>query len=1296
MTDERNGQVVTFYSFKGGTGRTMALANVAWILAANGKKVLVADWDLESPGLHRFYHPFIDLSVLVGTGGVIDMIRGFETQASAKDGAGVPKIRFLPAGWEAEFARVQHFAFSLNYTFPGGGSLDFLSAGRQNQDYAAGISGLDWDVFYDGLGGAAFIDALREDMRRNYDYTLIDSRTGLSDVASICTIHLPDVLVDCFTLSDQGIEGAARVARDVTKRYVNRRIRVLPAPMRVDPAEQDKANAGRALAMHRFAGLPAGLTEADRRDYWAEVEVPYVAYYAYEETLATFGTDRAMLSAYERLTAAITEGQVRSLPRMEDVLRDQLRSQFERKRFLPQGEILLRYSPKDQVWAEWIERVLGPAGIGAVDVWSREGSPGRDTSPIRTLTIVSTAYAESALDSLPPAETPGSGAPLAVYVDDVRSLPEFLPETSVFLTGVTKAGDAVASLLRLVGRVASAADDANAATVARYPGAGPELQKTPVANVQFTGRDENLRTLRQLLRSGTSRGYSLVALHGMGGVGKSQIALEYVHRFRTAYDLVFWIEADPQIFIDTQLVELGERMGLPEQANVPAAIRQVLDTLVRGDRYPRWLLVFDNVADYREIEDFLPQGGRGHIIITAREKTWEEGAETIEISPFSRAESIEQLQRRAPDISHRDADRVAEALGDLPIALAPAGAYIADSGITVDDYLVQLAEQGASLDTWGPSLDRLKQDSPGAYRLLEICSVLSVKVSIELLNSKGIGELLRQADPSVPTRSGAAKLIQRTNRLALLRLDTRAQQIELHRLLRDAVQRRMTGEEQQTIRQQVISALAAARPDSDVDVAENWDRFQLLWPHLEESEEAMQAALDSDDPAVLDLLVERVRYIWLRGVLHQARELAERILAAWTDRIEESADPAVSEMLRPPLLRLRFNFGNILRSQGHFKDAHAYDEMTLAEQRELLGETHADALMTAGGLAGDLRGLGRYGEALALDQQTHRMWSRDFGEDFPRTLTALNNLAASMRLAGNIREAQRLDDQVFERRRVMLGRNNHWTLGSAVNLARDLRETGDYQRSLSQSQEALAGYRSLSGPNALATLTAQVNLGVALRTVGQAVEAGRLLDAAYDMLRMTFGDDSPDTLAARLSRATNRLALHQVAEAEEELRAVQAAYQELLDIRHPHMLICENNLSVAARARGDREAARRSAQAAVSGLAEMLHPQHPFLFAAQMNLAVGKAETGDLPGALELVENLHKVMRTALLPEHPDTLRGAANLALIRNLREPDSGSEEFEAALAELTERLGSSHPDVRTLGRRTLLDRVLDPHPF
>ena len=105
---------------------------------------------------------------------------------------------------------------SLDWDFPGDGRLDFLSAGRQNRDYSAAVCSLDWDNFYDRLGGGRFFRAMRDDMKRNYDYVLIDSRTGLSDVADICTIQLPDVLVVCFTLSDQSIEGAANVARQIS------------------------------------------------------------------------------------------------------------------------------------------------------------------------------------------------------------------------------------------------------------------------------------------------------------------------------------------------------------------------------------------------------------------------------------------------------------------------------------------------------------------------------------------------------------------------------------------------------------------------------------------------------------------------------------------------------------------------------------------------------------------------------------------------------------------------------------------------------------------------------------------------------------------------------------------------------------------------------------------------------------------------------------------------------------------------------------------------------------------------
>src|SRR5690349_17392957 len=308
MSDEsheapRNGRVVTFYSYKGGTGRTMALANVAFILASNGHRVLVADWDLESPGLHRFFSPFLDQMVRDAPG-IIDMVRDYEwavrdsiKQQSVETGEGAEKNsekegagEELPDVRVADYIRVKQYAIPLqHWTFPDGGRLEFLSPGKQNRDYLATLSALDWDNFYDKLNGNEFLDALRDEMKAHYDYALIDSRTGLSDVADVCTVQLPDVLVDCFTLSTQGIEGSALVARRIEELHGYRGIRVLPVPMRLDVSEQERVDASRLYAQRRFENLPSDMAPAERQDYWAKVEVPYRPYYAFEETLAAFG-----------------------------------------------------------------------------------------------------------------------------------------------------------------------------------------------------------------------------------------------------------------------------------------------------------------------------------------------------------------------------------------------------------------------------------------------------------------------------------------------------------------------------------------------------------------------------------------------------------------------------------------------------------------------------------------------------------------------------------------------------------------------------------------------------------------------------------------------------------------------------------------------------------------------------------------------------------------------------------------------------------------------------------------------
>jgi hypothetical protein len=252
--------------------------------------------------------------------------------------------RRSPEPWHLEYARAESHAMSLTpeslgLTFPDEGSLDFLSAGRQSREYSATVSNFDWDNFYDRLGGGQFLEALREDMKATYDYVLIDSRTGLSDFADVCTIQMPDVLVDCFTLSDQSLEGAAAVARSIAAQRQGDRLRILPVPMRIDEGEKEKVDAGRALARMRFDGLPEGLSGAELEAYWGSVEVPYRPYYAYEEMLATFGDVTGMpsslLAAFERLTAVISDGEVSALPPVPEAARLRCCAAYTRRRPVP-------------------------------------------------------------------------------------------------------------------------------------------------------------------------------------------------------------------------------------------------------------------------------------------------------------------------------------------------------------------------------------------------------------------------------------------------------------------------------------------------------------------------------------------------------------------------------------------------------------------------------------------------------------------------------------------------------------------------------------------------------------------------------------------------------------------------------------------------------------------------------------------------------------------------------------------------------------------------------------------------
>ena len=317
---QKSGHIVTFYSYKGGAGRTMALSNTAWVLASNGHDVLVIDWDLEAPGLHRYLRPFLIDQELTATPGFIDFIWD-AAQAS------ITPFNDKPA---AGFPSLEDYAVGLDWDFGERGSISFIPAGRQDDNYAQRVNTFNWDNFYERLGGGKILEAERTRLRETYDYIMIDSRTGVSDTSSICTVHMPDTLLVFFTLNRQSISGAAAVAHSIQVQRPD--MPIFPVPTRIENSESDKRDAALAFARRIFTPFlqhiqteRSGIDKQQQAEYWNQVEIPYRSIYAFEEVPAAFkdepGDPNSVLAPSERIAYWISGGTVSSYRPVDENLR---------------------------------------------------------------------------------------------------------------------------------------------------------------------------------------------------------------------------------------------------------------------------------------------------------------------------------------------------------------------------------------------------------------------------------------------------------------------------------------------------------------------------------------------------------------------------------------------------------------------------------------------------------------------------------------------------------------------------------------------------------------------------------------------------------------------------------------------------------------------------------------------------------------------------------------------------------------------------------------------------------------
>jgi len=838
----------------------------------------------------------------------------------------------------------------------------------------------------------------------------------------------------------------------------------------------------------------------------------------------------------------------------------------------------------------------------------------------------------------------------------------------------------------------------------------------PARNKNFTGRDDILDLLREgassrvtavLPESGPRRSESdpgnpiPQGVHGLGGVGKTATAIEYAYRYRSDYDLVWWIAADQLPSVRGSLAALAQRLGLEASptAGVDGLITAVRDALRRGEPYSRWLIVFDNADQPEEIADLIPTGS-GDVLITSRNHRWESVIRTVPMDVFRPKESRDFLLKRVrKGLTEVDADRLAKELGHLPLALEQAGAMLAETGMPADEYLRLLREHAGEIMNEGPpsgyprsmtaawklSVDAVKRSRPQALEVLRCCAFFGPEPIPRDVFRRGVQETRTVVGVVLSNPIATASVMRELARYALITLDGNA--VKVHRLIQALLRDELTEEQQAAYRHEAHLIMAAAAPQ-DPDKAETWQRFKDLLPHVNAEATELHRSREFE---VRSLARGVIRYLYLSGDYASALTLTERFIEQWT-RDSGPDDENV--------LRTQRHLGNILRLIGRYSEAYQVTEETLARSQANLGPDDPTTLSLRTGFGADLRAYGSFAAARELDTESRILLERKYGPKDPRTLRLLSSLATDYGLMSDYSTAQELFEQAFaDMNPTTSGATTLDVISAWVGISWALRLLGKFDDALDVAQDARDYGQNSSGLGAehLSTLRAVNAYLIASRRLPE--KRLDALEEGYEVLDLAtrrHGESNPDTLAiaigmSNLMRATD-VSYH--AKALELAVAAADRTAVVYGASHPYNYGCITNVALLKRVTGNPADARELDQRAIQGLTAGLGQDHHYTLTAATNLASDVAALGQLTEARAIGEDTLRRLTAVLGPTHAHTLGCAANLALdIIAIGDEEAGQELQGTTLRLLEDTYGERSPDYEAAASGARLDPDFDP---
>ncbi|KAJ7810868.1 hypothetical protein B0H14DRAFT_2459902 [Mycena olivaceomarginata] len=792
------------------------------------------------------------------------------------------------------------------------------------------------------------------------------------------------------------------------------------------------------------------------------------------------------------------------------------------------------------------------------------------------------------------------------------------------------------------------------------------LVRCPPPSQIFQGRQDILERMDECFSNDTG-GRHVYVLYGLGGSGKTQIALKFLDLANKPNP-----RFTKQFFIDATSVQtlITAFKNIAISLEIGITFEEV--SLWLASQIEEWILLFDNADDPAiDLFHFFPKCTHGNIIITSRNPQLVTHAPRShsKVGDMDETNAIDLLllravQEKTMETTER-ASKIVKELSCLPLAVIQAGAYISKFNC-LHRYLSIYKQNHAKLlglhpeqsqdsyewtvyTTWQISFQKL---SKAAARFLQLCSLLHHDSIPE--------EMFEQATTWTSTWDiqHFLDIVAEIEGYSLIERNA-VDTLSIHPLVQSWCKK--TLDDEPVARKCITDIMGMS-----IRLASDAYLFRIgLISHVD--------TLIQDPGTIKPMFQANYARVYYDSGRFKEAELLESLMLEKRKQFLGADHPGT--------LGAMANLAATYWQLGRYPEAEHLDSLVLEKRKQLLGADHPDTLGAMANLAATYWQLGRYPEAEHLDSLVLEKWKQLLGADHPDTLGAMANLAATYRELGRYPEAEHLDSLVLEKRKQLLGADHPDTLGAMANLAATYRELGRYPEAEPLESLVLEKQKQLLGADHPDTLEAMANLAATYRKLGRYPEAEPLESLVLEKRKQLLGADHPDTLGAMANLAATYGKLGRYPEAEPLESLVLEKRKQLLGADHPDTLGAMANLAATYHKLGRYPEAEPLESLVLEKRKQLLGADHPDTLGAMANLASTYRKLGRYPEA-ELLDSLVLEKRKQLLgADHPDTLGAMANLAsTYRKLGRYPEAEPLDSLVLEKRKQLLGADHPD--TLG--------------